>query len=142
MTNKPAGLIAVGYGPIGGHESCLRHMAHCIRELEMIEVSWMLGAPVAIDPDFASGKPAGVEADQHGRRLAALSARRVVEFAVMQKLARLELGDLYTKEFMQVYHDARPEETWFWDRLDKEDEEGLMALEGSRRGEKAWITSK
>jgi multimeric flavodoxin WrbA len=42
LTNKPVGLIAVGNSRIGGQESCLRHMAHCISELEMIEVGFLL----------------------------------------------------------------------------------------------------
>ena len=144
LTNKPAGLIAVGWAPLGGQESCLRHMANCLRELEMIEVSWMLGVPAVIDPTFDSefredvNMLSSVKADEFAKRLAVFSARRVVEFALMQKIAKLELCSLYQKEFMQVYHQAQPEETWFWDTLDKEDNEFFMTLEGTQKGETWW----
>jgi hypothetical protein len=87
------------------------------------------------------GKGTGVKWDEHAKRLTAYSARRVVQFAVMQKIARQEFGDLYKNEFIQVYHDAQPGASWFWDDLDKEDEEFLMSLERVRKGGKEWIKS-
>ena len=49
-------------------------------------------------------------------------SRRVAEFAVMQKLAKRELGELYGREFIQVFPRVPLEESWSWWKLNEKDE--------------------
>jgi multimeric flavodoxin WrbA len=134
VTNAPVGLIAVGDAPMVGQENCMINMTTICKALEMIEVSCMMGVSASITPVSDSslgeelGKGPGVKVDEHSKRMAVYSARRVAEFAIMQKIAKIELGDLYDKEFIHMYHAPRPEGPWAWYRLDKEDEEYMMNL--------------
>jgi multimeric flavodoxin WrbA len=129
VTNAPAALIAVGYSARAGQESSMMNMTSICKAVEMIEMSCLLGAsaPSAFNSGN-SGNETGIKVDAQAKRSAVFSARRVAEFAVMQKIARMELGDLYEKEFIHMYHAPRPEGPWTWYRLDKEDEELMMNL--------------
>ncbi len=133
LTNKPVVLVTVGSPLIGGQESCLRAMGNCIRELEMIDVSWKIGVP------GVSSLTADIEEDERAKLRSMYSARRLVRIAVMQKLARQELGDLYNREFIQIYHDTHPGQPWFWEKLDKKDEEFLMSRENQQKGEYSYF---
>lgn len=122
VTNGPAGLISVGYAPRVGQENSIMNMATICKAIEMIEISGTLGAPASSSPALS------VKTDEEAKRLAVFTARRVAEFAVIQKIAKLELGDLYKKEFIHMYHAPRPEGPYTWYRLDKEEEEHMMSL--------------
>ena len=58
----------------------------------------------------------------------ALVGRRVAEMALMFKLARQEIGELYDKEFMHHLHPPHGQHSWSWHRLDKEDESYMRDL--------------
>ena len=134
FTNKPAGGITCGIMPIGGQEICLRVINECVRELEMIPISWMQGAASTSGPPFGplpaddDGSAVGAKKDKLGQWWAIRVGRRVAEFAVMLKLFKHELGDLYYREFMQRYHPPFERESWAWEELDKEDEDYAMSL--------------
>jgi len=124
LTNKPAAAVAVGELPVAGQETCLEDINRIIRGGEMICVSWLMGAPGCSGPPHGPapweedyGRRVGVERDRYARWLAVVNGRRVAEFAIMLKLARRELGDLYRREFIQVYHPPHGQEPWAWRSL-------------------------
>ena len=120
--NAPVGLITVGHAPLDGQESALINLTTMAKAAqEMIPVSWMYGVNASNEPD-------GVKKGDHIKRMTVYSARRVAETAIVNKLARQELGDLYLKEFIQMYHAPHPEGPWAWYRLDKEEEEYMASL--------------
>jgi len=123
---KPTVNIAVSYDIEGGQESCLNIMNTCNRWIECIPVSWPHGTP-------AKGGAMGsnevlVKDDPIACSLSVINARRVAEFALMNKLAKQELGDIYTKEFYQVIHPPHGDACWEWSRLDKEDDEYMLSM--------------
>ena len=135
FTGKPVAALAVGEIPFGGEETCLQHMNQMFHAGEMLDVSWYAGAPgvsgppggpAPSDPDYSSR--IGVSKDRVASWLAVFNGRRVAEYAVMIKLAKRELGDLWSREFIQIYHPPRGDEPWAWHRLDKEIEEALAAF--------------
>ncbi len=135
FTGKPVAAMTVGEMPFGGQETCLQHMNMMFHATEMLDVSWYAGVtgvsgppggPMPNDPDYS--KRIGVSKDRQARWLAVYNARRVAEYAVMIALAKRELGDLWTNEFIQIYHPPRGDEPWAWHRLDKEVEEELDSL--------------
>lgn len=105
-----------------------------IQGMEMIPVSWKLGAPGCSGPPFGpipaqdEGKVIGVKKDSEANKLALLVGRRVAEYALMLKLAKHELGEIYTREFMQIVHPPHGDETWAWNKLDEEDNRFMMSL--------------
>ena len=46
----------------------------------------------------------------------------------MTKLAKRELGKVWEREFIKLFHPPRGDEPWAWDRLDKEVQEDLENL--------------
>ncbi|MFC2003158.1 flavodoxin family protein [Chloroflexota bacterium] len=135
FTNKPAAVVAVGRGGLGGgQESCLVGMNNCIRALEMIPISWAHGAcassgpPLGPQPAEDDGKVIAVKNDRSARYIALVNARRVTETALMQKIAKQELDDLYLEEFIQVYHPPHGTKRWAWSELDEEDEEQFTGI--------------
>lgn len=121
FNQKPATVIAVGYGFIGGQESCLNDMNTCIHASEMVAVSWAHGTAAVVGTDSA-------RVNQGARFRAVMNARRVAELAVMQKLAIRRLGDTYSREFLHTSHSPHGRASWEWRRLDEEDEKFLMSL--------------
>ena len=114
---KPIANIAVSYDHEGGQESCLNIMNTCNRWNESLPVSWPHGTP-------ASGGPAGsgeiaVKGDAKAGLLSVVNARRVAEFALMKKLAREELGEVFKREFYFVIHPPHGDASWEWSRLDE-----------------------
>jgi len=134
VTSKPTANIAVGYAPNSGQDTTLHMMNTCNRAVEFIPVSWPHGTAATSGPPFGpipahdDGKTIGVKNDEAARFLSIYNARRVAEFALISKIAKRELGDLYVQEFMQVLHPPHGEASWEWHRLDKEDESYLMSL--------------
>jgi multimeric flavodoxin WrbA len=134
ISNKPTTNIAVGYYPNSGQDTCLHMMNMCNRFVEFIPVSWPLGVSATSGPAFGSiplsddGKMIGVKNDKMARFLAIYNGRRVAEWALILKLAKEELGNLYLQEFMRTLHPPHGEGPWEWYRLDKDDEDYLMSL--------------
>jgi multimeric flavodoxin WrbA len=135
ISGKPAGAVTVATVPVfGGQEHCLHDMNTVFQAIEMIPVSWKLGAPGCSGYPFGptpandDGRAIGVRNDLEAKKLAVLVGRRVAEYAVMLRLAKLELGAIYTREFMQHYHPPHGDETWAWGRLDEEDKRFMMSL--------------
>ena len=135
FTGKPVAAITVGEIPFGGQETCLQHMHQIFHATELLDVSWYAGVtgvsgppggPAPSDPDYSSR--IGVRKDRLASWLAVYNGRRVAEYAVMHALAKRELGDLWSKEFIQIYHPPRGDESWAWHRLDKEVEEELESF--------------
>lgn len=124
---KPIANIAVSYDYEGGQESCLNIMNTCNRWNESLPVSWPHGTA-------ASGGRAGsgeiaVKNDAKARLLSVVNARRVAEFAMMKRLAKEELGDLYKREFYFVIHPPHGDATWEWSRLDEAEHKHMMNLD-------------
>lgn len=130
LTNKPATSIAVGYGSLWGLENCLHDMNNCFRALEMVVCTRLTGCPVSTGSTLGAegSKVAAAKKDRYAQWLASNQARRVVEVAVKQKVAKRLLGDIYEKEFIKTYHPPYGNEPWAWWRLDKEEEEYMMNL--------------
>jgi multimeric flavodoxin WrbA len=134
IQGKPTTNIAVGYMPNSGQETCLHAMNTIQRAIELIPISWPIGtsATSGFPHRSSSGsydeKIITVKNDERARFLAVYNGRRLAEFALMWKMAKEELGDLYTREFMQVLHPPHGDQTWEWHRLDKEDEDYVMSL--------------
>lgn len=135
LTGKPAGAITVAAVPVfGGQEHCLHDMNSVMQGIEIIPVSWRLGAPGCSGHPFGptpindDGIAIGVKKDLEAKKLAVLVGRRVAEYAVMLKLAKRELGEVYTREFLQHCHPPHGDETWAWGRLDEEDKQFMMNL--------------
>ena len=136
LSGKPVGAVTTATMPIGGQESCLMDMNNVLRAVEMIPVSWVFGAPGVSGPPYGplpdgdDGHLIGQKKHRYGNWLAVLVGRRVAEFAVMLKIAKGELGDLYKKEFLQILHPPHGDESWAWDKLDSEDEEYMQNIIG------------
>lgn len=135
LTGKPAGAITVAAVPVfGGQEHCLHDINSVMQGIEIIPVSWKLGAPGCSGHPFGptpindDGIAIGVKNDLEAKKLAVLVGRRVAEYAVMLKLSKRELGEVYTREFMQHCHPPHGDETWAWSRLDEEDKQFMMNL--------------
>lgn len=124
---KPTANIAVSYDNEGGQESCLSVMNNCNRWIESIPVSWPHGV-MATGGNSSDSKKIVVKDDPMAGALSIINARRVAEFALMNKLAKQELGDIYKKEFYQVIHPPHGDANWEWSRLDKEDDEYMLGL--------------
>jgi len=132
ITNKPVACIAVGYMPNQGQETCLHMMNTCARAVEFIPVSWPHGVSASIDLSSAQSLPRsggiGVKKDTTAQILATLNGRRVAEFALMSKIGKMELGEVYEREFMQVYHPPHGEASWEWHRLDETEHQYMKGL--------------
>ena len=133
FTNKPG--LAVSTATMAfGQGNCLKTINNIMRELEMVPIAWMQGVPSASGAPY--GPPMweetpmdiGVKGDKLAHWWAVIGARRLVEFAVMLKLAKNQLGDIYRREFIQIYHPPHGEEPWAWETLDEEDEEYMANL--------------
>jgi multimeric flavodoxin WrbA len=135
LTYKPAVAITVGEMALAGQETCLADINRMISAAEMVCASWYLGAPGVSGPPYGP-LPAekdynftiGVKKHRYSQWLALMNGRRVAETAIMLKMAKKQLGELYFREFLQVCHPPHGDETWAWNRLDKEDDEFLENL--------------
>lgn len=136
LTGKPAAAVTVGEMPFGGQETCLQHMNTIIHASEFLPVGWYAGAtgisgppqgPLPSDKDY--GTRVGVKGDRFVQWLAIYNGRRVAEYALMTKIARRELGEVWDREFIKIYHPPRGDETWAWRRLDPEDEAEMQAFD-------------
>ena len=134
-TGKPAAAITVGEMPFGGEETCLHHMNQILHASEMLPVSWYAGVtgvsgpprgPHPSDKDYSAR--IGASKDRFARWLAVYNGRRVAEYAVMIKIAKKELGEVWEREFIKLFHPPKGDEPWAWDRLDKEVQEDLENL--------------
>lgn len=124
LSRKPATALACGYEyKNGGQLTCMDHMDTVLAALEMIPFGWGGGAV------FASGPPFTGRKDFMGLWLSVWAGRKITELAVMLKLARQEMIPLYNREFMHHFYPPQAGESWFWNQLDKEDEELMMKLE-------------
>ena len=135
LTNKPAIAVAVGEWSQVGEETCLQDINRIVLGAEMTCVSWYAGVAGVSGPPYGPvpssleyNKVIGVKKDRTARWLAIYNGRRVAEIAVMLKLAKRELGEIYTNEFIQGYHPPHGEEVWAWRSLDKETEEFMDSL--------------
>jgi len=139
FTNKPAAALTVAEVNAMGQEPTLAEMNRIMISGEQIVVSWPAGAAGVSGPPYGplpaddDAKVIGVKKDRQARWCALVCGRRVAELAVMHKLAKRELGDLFYNEFYQVLHPPHGEATWEWARLDPEDEAYMDSLEGPGR---------
>ena len=136
LTYKPGAAVATGEVPRSGVEATLEDLNRAMYGGEMMVVSWCLGVtgfsgppngPAPDDPEYNTR--IGAKGDRYGMWLAIVNGRRVAEAAVMVKLAKQQLGELYTREFYQVCHPPHGEESWAWRKLDPEDEQFMQGLE-------------
>ncbi|MBN2060258.1 MAG: flavodoxin family protein [Deltaproteobacteria bacterium] len=124
-------LTCTDEGPGMGSETCLNDMNTSVRILEAMPVSQGHGATLMRRPSWREGKiPDGAENTVKNNpdyfRFMFYTARRVAEFALMIKLTKERLGDVYYNEFMGRYHEPwAPDELWAWRRLDPEDEKDM-----------------
>jgi multimeric flavodoxin WrbA len=125
-------LTCADEGPGAGTETCLNDMNTSLRFLETMPVSQGHGASLFRNPSWRKGRvrePYNVKNNPDYFRFMFFTARRVAEFALMLKLTKQTLSDIYKGEFMVRYHEPWGEdETWSWRRLDKDDEEYIMNL--------------
>lgn len=135
LTGKPAAAVTVGEMPFGGQETCLSHMNTIIQASEMLCVSWYAGVtgisgppngPLPWDKDYNTR--VGAKNDRFAQWLAIYNGRRVAEYALMIKLARRDLKEIWEREFIKTYHPPRGDETWGWRRLDPKEEEEMAAF--------------
>lgn len=132
---KPAVSVTVGEMALAGQETCLSDINRMISGSEMICASWYLGVPGVSGPPFGPS-PAdkdyatriGAKSHRYSQWLAVMNGRRVAELAIMIKIAKQHLGDLFEREFIKVCHPPHGDEPWAWRRLDKEDEEYMQSL--------------
>jgi multimeric flavodoxin WrbA len=138
LTYKPAASVATGEVPRSGSEVTLADLNRRICGAEMMCVSWGLGVngftgppigPAPGDPDYNTR--IGAKGDRLGMWLAVVNGRRVADTAIMAKLAKQQLGEIYNREFYLVCHPPHGEEPWAWRRLDPEDEQFMQGLESS-----------
>ena len=149
LTNKPCAAITVATLPLGGQELCLADLNRMIAGSEMVPVSWLVGAPgisgppYGPDPKDDDDTVIGVKKDKYAQWLSVVNGRRVAEFAVMLKLAKSELGDVYNREFVQLYHPHYVhDQPWDWHRLDKEDEAFMQNMETPKARKKRLASAK
>ena len=135
LTYKPGVAVATGEVPRSGVEATLEDLNRAMYGGEMACVSWGMGVtgfngppngPAPSDPDYNT--KIGAKADRYGMYLAVVNGRRVADMAIMMKLAKQQLGEIYKREFYLVCHPPHGEETWAWTRLDKEDEQFMQGL--------------
>ncbi|MDZ4247034.1 MAG: flavodoxin family protein, partial [Dehalococcoidia bacterium] len=133
LTGKPAAGVTVGEMPFGGQETCLNHINTIITASEMVCVSWYAGVtgvsgppngPLPWDKDYSTR--VGAKGDRFAQWLAIYNGRRVAEYALMLKMAKRELGPIWEREFIKIYHPPRGDESWGWRRLDPEDEKEML----------------
>jgi multimeric flavodoxin WrbA len=122
---KPIANIAVSYDNEGGQESCLNIMNTCNRWNESLPVSWPHGTPAS---GSAGSKEITVKNDARARLLSVVNGRRVAEFALMKRLAKEELGEVYKREFYFVIHPPHGDAAWEWSRLDEAEHQFMMDL--------------
>jgi multimeric flavodoxin WrbA len=138
FTNKPAGSVTVATMAIGGQERCLEYMDMCIRAVGMIPAHWLSGCsgvsgipygPLAGDD---TKREIAVQKDRYAQWTAIHTGRRVAEMAVVQKVAKRRLGDLYSSEFIQSYNLPFGKESWAWNELDKAGQNFMGGLDGDK----------
>lgn len=126
FNNKPAGTITVSTWM--GTEVALADMNRMIQGMDMIPVSWLQGGAATSGPPYGpfpfedNAKEIAVKKDRLGLWRTLMTGRRVAEIAVMMKLARRDLGEIYDKEFMQWFHPPHGGESWAWKTLDPQDQ--------------------
>jgi multimeric flavodoxin WrbA len=129
----PVGVLTCADdGPGSGVETCLNDLNITVRFLEAMPVSMVHGAWLFRNPSWRpvpEGGPYTVKNNRDSLRWLFSMSRRVAEYALMLKLTKEVLGDVFKREFMGRYHEPwGADETWAWRRLDKEDEEYMMNL--------------
>ena len=131
LTGKPfACVTSAPEARGGGQVSCLYDMITVLTTLEMISVAW--GGPGATGISGDDGQ----RNDRPGNWTALIAGRRVTEFALMLKLSKLKMADIYTREFIQIFHPPHGDESWAWNALDEEDERFMMNLDKNMIGAK------
>ena len=132
LTLKPAiGIAIAQMGVGGGSETCLEDLNTSFRSVEMLPAAWLNGPVVtrgSMYELYPSTEEKSIKKDRYGQWTVATNSRRVAELTVLIKLGKRQLGDVYEREFVQVYHPPHGDEHWSWHRLDKEDEESIMNL--------------
>jgi len=125
-------LTCTDEGPGMGTELCLNDMNISVRFLEAMPVSQGHGATLMRRPSWRphrEGAEDTVKNNPDYFRFMFFTGRRLAEFALMLKLTKKTLGDVYYKEFMGRYHEPwAPDELWAWKRLDPEDEKYMADL--------------
>jgi multimeric flavodoxin WrbA len=125
-------LTCTDEGPGMGSETCLNDMNTSVRILEAMPVSQGHGATLMRRPSWRrlrEGAENTVKNNPDYFRFMFYTGRRLAEFALMIKLTKQTLGDVYFNEFMGRYHEPwAPDELWAWRRLDPEDEKYMMDL--------------
>jgi multimeric flavodoxin WrbA len=125
-------LTCTDEGPGMGSETCLNDMNTSVRILEAMPVSQGHGATLMRRPSWRrlrEGAENTVKNNPDYFRFMFYTGRRLAEFALMLKLTKQTLGDVYYKEFMGRYHEPwAPDELWAWRRLDPEDEKYMADL--------------
>jgi multimeric flavodoxin WrbA len=129
----PVGVLTCADdGPGAGTETCLNDMNTVLKFVELEGISLFHGTSLFRNPcwrQIPEGEPYTVKNNRDYFKYLFLTARRVAEFALMLKLTKQTLGDLYHREFIGRNHEPwGTQETWAWKRLDKEDEEYMMNL--------------
>jgi hypothetical protein len=81
------------------------------------------------------GGDSTVKEDKRACSLVVYNARRVAEIALMLKLGRQELGDVFEQEFMRVVHPPHVDRAWEWSGLDEEDDRFMKNLTPKKLGE-------
>ncbi|MDP2663143.1 MAG: NAD(P)H-dependent oxidoreductase [Dehalococcoidia bacterium] len=106
LEGKPAGAIGMATMRKGGQDVTLGDMNNSLKALGLILVSFGNGVNGISGPPFGpfsmndDHKVVASKNDELGQRLAVGLGRRVAEFALMRKIAKQKLGDLYTSEFV------------------------------------------
>jgi multimeric flavodoxin WrbA len=125
-------LTCADEGPGSGVETCLMDLNTTVRFMETMPVSMGHGAWLFRNPTWRKvpeDQPYTVKNNRDSLRWIFAMSRRVAEFALMLKLTKTVLGDVYKNEFMGRYHEPWGDhEAWAWRRLDKEEEEYMMNL--------------
>jgi multimeric flavodoxin WrbA len=131
LSRKPATALTCGNEQReGGQLSCIGEMGTVLVALEMLPIGWGASAcGWGGGACLITGAPFVGRKDYMGIHMGVWAGRKVAEYAVMSRVARQKMGPLYTREFMQVFHRPDREEPWWWNQLDKEDEEYMMGLE-------------
>ena len=130
LNNKPAGTVTVATWM--GQELALQDMNRMIQGMDTLPVTWLQGGRAISGPPYGpwpfedGGKEIAAKKDRYGQYSTIMAGRRVAEVAVMIKLARRDLGELYDTEFMQWFHPPQGDESWAWKHLDPEDEEFMQ----------------
>lgn len=133
FTNKPSGVVTVAAisPPAGGQDNALHTtvaIAQAIETIVVAEGAATSGPPYGPTEAEDDGRMIGAKNDLLGKMSVATVGRRVAEFAVMFKLAKQDIGELYHREFLHHLHPPLGGLSWSWHRLDADDEAYMRNL--------------